>query len=1117
MGLLGAHAPVFAAHSSLLLDEHEIAHDLQQAKNQPTAPYYEAIVKALQAALNYIAESKSSSAKINEYKKAIDDFPGLSRKLRQETEQELNKQVADISDKLSNYELNQQLLQVNSQLMELGVKLQQEQDRALAISDSLSFLPKQQTEAHKTLNHVDEQLQALPIPETQLEQAQATELQAEYIARRIKIDELDLAQLSAHHRQELSRLRLELLKKRHDLVDQTLQALRHQLNNLRQQEAEQVLEKMQRLADEQGCTLPQSIRNKLQTNRELSSALNQQAQSIDMIVSQQRQTTSQTIQVRQALTTLREQAQWLDESPALGETMRVQVSRLPELPKKPQQLDSDMAQLRVQRLQYQELMNQLSQQSKQDDGLTQAQSSILEAQLTTQRNLLNSLLTGCDTKIIELTKLKVVNRQLEEAMKDIQEAAHRYLFWVADVNPIRLSFPLDVGHDLRRLVTLDTLNQLSNALCMMLTRQETLIPLFAAMLLVGFSLTSRSHYYAFLEYSSSRVGKVNQDHFVLTVRTVFWSMLMALPLPVLWAAFGYGLRNAWTYPIATAIGNGVSATVPVLWLFLVSAHYARPHGLFIVHFGWSASQVKRALRYYTLSIWMMVPLIMALITVDNYSYREFASTIGRLCFILLCICLALVTNSLKNAGIPLHLDKYGSSNNTVNQLLWSFMIGAPLVAAIYAAIGNLATAQALLTRLETSVAIWLLLLIIYYIIRRWMLIQRRRIAFERTKQKRADMLAQRARQNNDDYLSQLNENEVAAEVDDQVLDLDTISAQSMQLVRSVLTLIALLSVILLWSELHSAFSFLDKITIWDVTATIHGMDSIQPITLGAVLIAMLVLFITTKMVRNLPALLELTILQHLDLSPGTGYAITSITKYSLMLLGALIGLSFIGIDWSKLQLLAAALGVGLGFGLQEIFANFISGLMILVEKPIRIGDTVTIRRITGKISKINPRATTMMDLDRKEIIVPNKAFITEQFINWSLSDTVTRVVVSVPAPADANIDQVTYLLVQAARNCKLVLEKPAPEAYLVDLQQGIPLFELRMYAAEMAHRMPLRHHVHALIMASYQEHGLELPFPPLQQLQLHHDPIEDNHHSSTIQRMQKKHIGNKEKNREYSN
>ncbi|MEQ5209252.1 mechanosensitive ion channel domain-containing protein, partial [Proteus sp. fly-1067] len=185
--------------------------------------------------------------------------------------------------------------------------------------------------------------------------------------------------------------------------------------------------------------------------------------------------------------------------------------------------------------------------------------------------------------------------------------------------------------------------------------------------------------------------------------------------------------------------------------------------------------------------------------------------------------------------------------------------------------------------------------------------------------------------------------------------------------------------------LHSAFSFLENIRLWDVTSTVNGVDTVQPITMGSIFIAILIIIVTTQLVRNLPALLELAVLQHLDLTPGTGYAISTLTKYSLTIIGTIVGFSMLGIDWSKLQWLIAAMGVGLGFGLQEIFANIISGLMILFEKPIRIGDTVTIRNLTGSITKINTRATTLTDWDRKEIIVPNKAFITEQFINWSLS------------------------------------------------------------------------------------------------------------------------------------
>ncbi len=518
--------------------------------------------------------------------------------------------------------------------------------------------------------------------------------------------------------------------------------------------------------------------------------------------------------------------------------------------------------------------------------------------------------------------------------------------------------------------------------------------------------------------------------------------------------------------------------MPLLWVVMICATFARPNGLFIAHFGWPRSRVAKAMRYYLMSIGLIVPLIMALIMFDNLNDREFSASLGRLCFLLICGALAVVTLSLKHAGIPLYLDKEGNGDNMVNRLLWNLMLGAPLVAMLAAAVGYLATAQALLARLETSVAIWFLLLVVYHIIRRWMLIQRRRLAFDRARHRRAEILAQRARGEDEPVHVSSPEGSVETEVSE--VDLDAISTQSLRLVRSLLMLIALLSVIVLWSEIHSAFGFLENISLWDVTSTVQGVESLEPITLGAVLIAILVLIITTQLVRNLPALLELAILQHLDLTPGTGYAITTITKYLLMLVGGLVGFSMIGIEWSKLQWLVAALGVGLGFGLQEIFANFISGLIILFEKPIRIGDTVTIRDLTGSVTRINTRATTISDWDRKEIIVPNKAFITEQFINWSLSDSVTRVVLTVPAPVDADTEEVTKILIAAAHRCSLVIDTPAPEAFLVDLQQGIQIFELRIFAAEMGHRMPLRHEMHQLILAGFREHGIDMPFPPFQ-------------------------------------
>ena len=114
----------------------------------------------------------------------------------------------------------------------------------------------------------------------------------------------------------------------------------------------------------------------------------------------------------------------------------------------------------------------------------------------------------------------------------------------------------------------------------------------------------------------------------------------------------------------------------------------------------------------------------------------------------------------------------------------------------------------------------------------------------------------------------------------------------------------------------------------------------------------------------------------------------------------------------------------------------------------------------------------MTDWDRKEIIVPNEAFITEQFINWSLSDSVTRIIMTILRQRTATDEQVTNVLLEASKRSTMILENPAPEVYLVDLQQGIQIFELRVYAAEMGHRMPTRHEIHQNILLAFAEHGI---------------------------------------------
>lgn len=1065
------------AATNSALDENLLKQELKALESSKNPKDIET-VQAIQGALNWLSDAKEYDAKAKTYQEAIDNFPTIVKTLRKNI---LNQpdQPPRIAENISLSELDQRIIRISSQLLDQSRQIQQEQDRGREISESLGLLPQQLSEARKLLSDATNRAQGLSSSGTPLSEAQSAIAQAEVSARKSKVNELEMAQLSANNRQEISRMSLELYKKRYQLLELELQQLRDYQNNQRQQKAFLALEHTDMLA-EQGELTP-FLKNQLEINRTLSQDLTEQAKRMSSITKQQTVASANIQQVKQALSTIKEQAQWLNGSTTLGEALRTQLSRLPEMPKA-QQLDKNIIDLRIERLKFEDMLEGIDKydiaQKEQESALNPEQIQVYKDLLNTRKELLGSLISGYDAEILELTKLKVATSQLTDALTEVKDATHRYMFWVPDVSPVSLNYPLLFAKNITQLLSLDTLSQLTSAIKVMLTTQNTFLYLLGSLILVIFSISTRKHYQSFLDRSSMRIGKVTQDYFYLTIRTVFWSIIVALPLPMLWSAVGYGLQSAWQDPMATAIGYGVSATTPVLWLFMISATFSRPNGLFIAHFGWSKESVKRAMRYYRLAIFMIVPLMMALITFEYYSDREFAPTIGRFCFILLCVALSLITNNLKRAGVPLYLDRHGSGENFINSALWGMLLVAPILAAFFSILGYYSTSQALLGRLETSVAIWFVLLIIYHIIRRWMSIQRRKLAFDRAKQRRADMLANRAKGDEDNIHSASGEGSI--DIEETVIDLDTISAQSLGLVRSILTMIALVSLIWLWSELHSAFSFLENIRLWDVTSNTNGVDTIQSITMGSIFIAILVIIITAQLVRNLPALLELVLLQHLDLTPGTGYAITTLTKYSITLIGSIVGFSLLGIDWSKLQWLIAAMGVGLGFGLQEIFANIISGLMILFEKPIRIGDTVTIRNLTGSITKINTRATTLTDWDRKEIIVPNKAFITEQFINWSLSDNITRIVMTIPAPVEANSAQVTEILLTAAKRSTMILDNPTPEVYLVDLQQGIQIFELRVFASEMGHRLPARHEIHQNILAAFAEQGIPLPFPPFQ-------------------------------------
>ena len=198
---------------------------------------------------------------------------------------------------------------------------------------------------------------------------------------------------------------------------------------------------------------------------------------------------------------------------------------------------------------------------------------------------------------------------------------------------------------------------------------------------------------------------------------------------------------------------------------------------------------------------------------------------------------------------------------------------------------------------------------------------------------------------------------------------------------------------------------------------------------------------------------------------------------SCLLVGVVIAFAAIGVTWQKVQWIAAAITVGLGFGLQEIFGNFMSGLIILFERPVRVGDTVTVGETSGTVTRIRIRATTVTDWDRKELVIPNKEFVTNRITNWSLTDPILRISVSVGIAYGSNTIRATELLLECARANPHVLKEPAPRALFMGFGESSLDFALRVFIPNIDYFLSTKSELHEAIDKAFRKEGIEIAFP----------------------------------------
>lgn len=564
----------------------------------------------------------------------------------------------------------------------------------------------------------------------------------------------------------------------------------------------------------------------------------------------------------------------------------------------------------------------------------------------------------------------------------------------------------------------------------------------------------------------------------LTLKALGMTVYLALALPFLTGFIGYQLSSApEADDFSPAVGGGLLLAARTLAVTAFLYHLCRRDGLLEAHFAWP-EEARRSLRHNVLWVTqLLVPLSFIVGMTATEGNPLYYNSLGRFASIAALLGVAVFfVRVLRPSGAIGSFLRKRHLQDWVFRLrhLWSLvLVGTPIALAGLAAAGYHYTASVLQVRYHATLLLILCLSLGHGLVTKWISSARRRLA----PPKDPDPAQQKESQDGPRQaeIPETNRKAESAPADEKrISELDQRSRTLVTIVTLVLGFFFLWAI---WAPVLPALKLAGGTPLWTYATEVDGVKQSVPITLAHLVTSLVTVALTVAAARNLPGVLELLLLNRLPLDAGARYALHTLLRYAITAIGILITFGALGLRWSSIQWLVAALSVGLGFGLQEIVANFICGLIILFERPFRVGDVVTIGDQTGVVTRIQIRATTVTDWDRRELIVPNKEFITGKLINWSLSDPITRVVVPVGVAYGSDTQATEKLLLKIARENLMVLTQPEPSALFVRFGDNSLNFELRVFVRGLDNRLPVTHHLHLAIEREFRKAGINIAFP----------------------------------------
>ena len=1052
--------------------------------------YYQDAVKSLQSAGEF-------NARADEFKQTISDAPKATKQTRTKSDKLARQSAKGVRPDLSKSSitnLEQQVVQdktktssLSSELAELNQALGVMQSRPDASRETLAL-------ATSRLEEIENQLRKPVAADIAAEVAEAMRVALEARRRSLAAESnmLKFERLSHEQRLGLLKAKAVLLELQLKIAVAAEQAAQEEINRRRTQEAE-TAEKETARAEEQAAGSHSLLQSAAETNRALSQRLTELGRVNAATTARLKKSRSQLQQIDRNYQRVLQQLEISTVDKTVGEFMRSQRSKLPEpalyerrKTRRAQELaETRLSQLRVQETQSELVDVQLAAATSLNDseeglvGLSDAEYQGVEKQLIgllkDRKELLNKLDNGYSRNAKLLGDLVLEQQGLIVKVQKYRTLLDENLLWIANAEAINWQWFTQFNEPLSTLFSVDNWLTAWGELGHLAIERP--LPTLAVLIVVILLLGMRGWMHRKLADFAKYVGKVQQDRFSHTLAALLITVLLPLPWVILLRYSGWLLQSVDSDEYSRAVGFGLWIAAEVLFILgFFRALYVKK-GLAESHFRWQP-QSRKVLSG---SLSWLIPvtvLLTALVAMTESSpallYRD---SLGRVAFMAgSLLVLLFVWRVLRpDAGVVERgvADDFKGWRWRIRYLWYPLSLAMPLLLIALSAEGHYYTSLRLSGLIFYPILVIILAFLFYLLAVRWLLVAQRRLALKRALAKRvADQEARAAKEVAEQAGEIVPEN-----LDMPEIELQTINEQTRKLLRLISTLFALIGLWWIWSPVAPALGVLEQVILWERTLPGSEGGQLLPVTIVDAGLALLLLLVTFVAQRNLPGLLEITLLQPLALEPGNRYAISSISRYLIITSGVVAAIGLIGVSWGDLQWLVAAVGVGLGFGLKEIFANFVSGLIILFERPIRVGDTITIGEVSGIVSRIEIRATTITDWDNKELIIPNQTLVLEPLINWTLSDQVTRIIFMVGIAYGSDTEQAHKIMMETITANPLVLEEPTPTLFFVGFGDSALNFEVRVFVKERIQRMPLTHELHMALEKALRENGIEIPFP----------------------------------------